>query len=226
MSNLIESILIGELHDASDIFESKMEEIKAKKLFEAKRQVAAKMNEIFGGMTKDEIQKRKDMGYRKAADVLGEPKPLPLLVKLKKSKADDKKKKVSEETLDELSMNDVAYGVGYAGGKAIKAGFNAAKTVKVASRLVKHAFRKKAAQQKATQQTKDNSPFPKDMHRTQASSSEKSKVGVIQQNINTALGRKANYVKPEDEKGGGVGKAVRAGAIGAAKVAKAAFSLV
>ncbi len=86
--HLIESIISDDLLQANDIFEAKLNEIRARKMYEMKRMY---QSEAFGGLTKDEIEARKKAGYKKAADVLGDPRegrkvkiPLPDMKKEKK----------------------------------------------------------------------------------------------------------------------------------------------
>ena len=98
MSNLIESILSEDFVSASELFESRMEQIAEQKLLEAKKQIQA---EAVGGLTKAEIEARKKAGYKKASDVLGDPREKNKSDKLNPG-AKIVKKKVSEETLDEI----------------------------------------------------------------------------------------------------------------------------
>ena len=83
---LLESIINKDYVNAQSIFESKLNDIRDQKLYEEKRRLAAQMDEVFGGMTKKEIDDRRAMGYQKASDVLGDPsKPLPRLTKRKEA---------------------------------------------------------------------------------------------------------------------------------------------
>ena len=203
MSALLESILNGDYVSANEIFEQKMVELQEKKLIEVKKQIQAEMF----GMTKAEIEAKKKAGYRKAADVLGDPRDIKIepLVKTKKIK----KKKVSEETLDEIKLpGDVA------GSLSRKV---AAKTIKLGRKYLGKDFSKRylksrTAEVEASKQEKEKqSAFPQDMHDTQ-SSAEKERPGRLARNLNTLMGRKPGYVKPEksdDEKGGRVGWALR-----------------
>lgn len=74
MKNLVESILNNDLVSANDIFESRLEEIMESKLYEAKRRVAADMNEALGGLSLAQIQARKELGWKKASDVYPDPR--------------------------------------------------------------------------------------------------------------------------------------------------------
>lgn len=68
MTNLVENILSGNLTEANELFESRIDEIMECKLYEEKRRVAAKLDEAFGGKEPAELRKK---GYRRAIDVLG-----------------------------------------------------------------------------------------------------------------------------------------------------------
>lgn len=68
MSNLIEHILNEDYVSANELFESHMEQIAERKLFEAKRSLAAQMDEVMGRQSVDALRAK---GYRKATDVLG-----------------------------------------------------------------------------------------------------------------------------------------------------------
>jgi hypothetical protein len=96
---LVESILSKNMLEANDIFEAKLKDIREKKMYEMKRMFQA---EVFGGLTPAEIEARKKAGYRKAADVLGDPRakrkikiPLPDM---------KKEKKIAEDALDEAGL--------------------------------------------------------------------------------------------------------------------------
>jgi len=97
---LIESIVSNNMLEANDMVEAKLAEIRERKIYEMKRMFAAKMDEAFGGLTNAEIEARKKAGYKKASEVLGDPRD-------KKSEklnpgAKILKKKVAEQTLDEI----------------------------------------------------------------------------------------------------------------------------
>lgn len=215
---LVESIIDKNFVLAESHFNDRLSAIMEKKLYEKKRQVAADMDEAFGGLTKKEIEDRKKKGYVKASDVLQDPRDIKIPMRKKESA---KRKKVSEEALDELSVGDVAKGVGHVAGKAIKTAGDVGYRVKRTYRLL----RMKRHQAQSQQPTGDE-----DLRKTFGVErpEDKKRPGVIGRNLNTLMGRKPGYVKPEtpeDEKGGNVGKAVRTGAKAGAKVAKAAFSL-
>lgn len=99
MSKLIESIASGDFVSANKLFEQRIEQIAEKKLYESKRMI---QSEAFGKLTKQEIEDRKKAGYRKAADVLGDPSrhKMKPLVKLKKKIV----KTVKEDALDEIKL--------------------------------------------------------------------------------------------------------------------------
>ncbi len=64
-----------------------------KKLYEKKRMVAADMNEALGGLSPEEIASRKKAGYRKAADVYGDPREAPATPKRKAPPKTERKPK-------------------------------------------------------------------------------------------------------------------------------------
>ena len=97
MSELITKILSEDYVSATELFESRMRELAEMKTIEMKKQLQA---EAVGGLTKDEIEARKKAGYRKAADVLGDPwdRKLPAIG------SDKKKKKVRKKKIDEAGL--------------------------------------------------------------------------------------------------------------------------
>lgn len=192
MSQLLEHILNGDYASANDLFEERMVELQEKKLYEAKQMVAADMNESVGILkfSKADIEAKRAAGYRKATDVLGDPsaKKMKPLVKLKK------KKKVSEETLDEAGLAATSW---------------RAKLYRTGLRAIRDVEREKAAaagteadRQAADLRRSHGVERPED----------KKRPGIIRRNVNTLMGRKPGYVKPEtpdDEKGGRAGKVLR-----------------
>ena len=85
--------------EANAVFEAKIAEIMERKMYEMKRMMQA---EVFGGLTPAEIDARKKAGYRKAADVLGDPRAK---IKKKIPLPDMKKeKRIGEEALDEAGL--------------------------------------------------------------------------------------------------------------------------
>jgi hypothetical protein len=83
MSQLLESILDKNFVLAESLFQERINTIMEKKLYEKKRMVAADMNEALGGLSPEEIASRKKSGYRKASDVLGDPREAPATPKRK-----------------------------------------------------------------------------------------------------------------------------------------------
>lgn len=72
MSELLEHILNGDYVSANELFEERMVNLQEKKLYEAKRIVAAELNEVHGGKLPSEV--RAAPGYRgRASDILGDP---------------------------------------------------------------------------------------------------------------------------------------------------------
>ena len=113
--------------EANDMVEAKLAEIRERKIYEMKRMFAAKMHEGVGGLTNAEIEARKKAGYKRASEVLGDPRKEQLSAATKRyreEKASEKKKeekkswfpkidmkkekKISEETLDEAGLGDAA----------------------------------------------------------------------------------------------------------------------
>jgi hypothetical protein len=99
MNNLIENILNGDYVSANELFESHMEEIAERKLFEAKRAYAAQMDEAMGGMSREDFERRKKAGFMKASDYFEALKAAKEIER--KAKSDitpvvTKKKKISE----------------------------------------------------------------------------------------------------------------------------------
>lgn len=99
MNDLIESIASNDLVSAKEIFEERMNIIREKKLYEKKRCIASEIYEASGGgMTKAEFDYRRNvLKYKKASDVLQDPRDVKLPLHgsaVKKPKG--KKKKISE----------------------------------------------------------------------------------------------------------------------------------
>ena len=167
MSRLIESIHRKDFVKAHYIFEDRMNIIVEKKLYEEKRRIAADMNEAYGGMTRSEYEERKKAGYRKATDVLGDPSKIKIkpLVKVKK------KKKISEESLDEAGLAPTGVGKLYRAG--LKAGGSigaAAGEVYSAAKGAKHKFdvlRRYTRMKTNSSKPSSQSPFPQSMFQTQ-----------------------------------------------------------
>lgn len=209
---LVEAIINGDLVNAQDIFEQRLNDIREGKLYEEKRRLAA-LDEIFGGMTKKDVEDRRERGYKRASEVLGDPtRKLKPLVKLKPVK----KKKVTEETLDEAGLAPTRVGKVYRAARyaqgAIKnpkaAAAVAGERLKAAGRIIRNQMAKKSAEKAQS----SDSPFPQGMHQTQTSTDTLKRPGRLQRNINTLMGREPGYIKPEktpEQKGGRAGKAIR-----------------
>lgn len=196
---LIESIVAGDMIEANDMVEATLAQIRERKLYEMKRMFAAKMDEVFGGLSPEDIALRKKAGYRKAADVLGDPwdkrkKKIQLPDKDKPSLPDMKKeKRIGEETLDEAGL-----------GAAARLAHDPSWTPELRS-----GFRAALAKRRE--------------NRRQQSSADYQRPGLIKRNINTAMGRDPGYVDkrtPEEKmmkKGGRVGKVARGTVKGVAR---------
>ena len=68
MTNLVEHIISGNLVEANELFETRINDIRECKLYEEKRRVGAMLDEVLGGRDPAELRKK---GYRRAIDVLG-----------------------------------------------------------------------------------------------------------------------------------------------------------
>lgn len=199
MDKLVEKILKNELVSATEIFEERMATIAEKKLYEAKRSIAANIDEALGGMTRAEIEAKKKAGYRKAADVLSDPRDIKIepLVKTKK-------KAVKEETLDEAGL-----------AAATKAARELAKSP-IKKKLFRTAMQLKRMGGKPIKPARRAADQDQDLRKTFGVERPEDNKGPgrVQRNINTLMGREPGY-KPEpktpEQKGGRVGKVVRAG---------------
>lgn len=190
MRQLVENIVSDNLVTASRIFESRLDEIVEKKLYEKKKQMQA---EAFGGMSKDEIQARKDAGYIKASDYFDAMNRLKNIQKKASGQSEPKKtkKKLKEAFVSPEELKKRAASARERLTGQVKKTFSAFRT--------RH--------QKAT----DDSPFPSGMHQTQTSS----QPGRLQRNINTLLGREPDYTAADRDpvkQGGRVGRAIRGAA--------------
>ena len=206
MSNLIENIVNNDLVKAKKIFETRMNEIRDQKLYEAKRCLAADMNEGVGGLTAAQIQARKEMGWRKASEVLPDPRDVKLKIPKKKKVA--KKKKLGEDTSSFRS--DV---------EAEKLRLQKKYPDRISAGKEGQPFKKKPEPEeqptpstqkiRAKRDTGLKKVFPKGKSTTD---SDYKKPGIIKRNWNTLMGRQPGYVaggKSDQEKGGTGGKIVR-----------------
>lgn len=71
---LVESIIDKDFVLAESHFNDRLSSIMEKKLYERKRQAAADMNEVFGGLSLAQIQARKELGWPRASEVYGDPR--------------------------------------------------------------------------------------------------------------------------------------------------------
>ena len=193
MKDLLENILSENYVNAHDSFNSRMLEIVERKLYEHKRMM---QSEAFGMLkfTKDEIEAKKKAGFRKASDVLGDPAKTNLSAATKKYRKSAKRKEVSEEQIDEAGLAATTW---------------RAKLYKKSLRAIRDVEREKAAAA-GTDAERQSADLRKSFGVERPE--DKKRPGRLQRNINTMMGRKPGYVKPEtsdDEKGGRVGKVVR-----------------
>lgn len=204
---IIESIVAGDMIEANDMVEATLAQIRERKLYEMKRMFAAKMDEVFGGLTPEQIAQRKKAGWKKATDVLGDPwasrkKKLPIPLPDMK-----KEKKITESVLDEA-------GLGW--GAQAAHGMSAAKrTAFKAIRKIDKESRRKAAEPIVAKRKAAPEPKEPKVGSTRP--------GMIKRNINTLQGREPGYVDtrtPEEKlktKGGRGGKLVRGTVKGVAR---------
>jgi len=205
--------------EANDMVEAKLAEIRERKIYEMKRMFAAKMHEAAGGgISKAELEAKRQAGYVPAHQKLGDPRKEQLSDATKKyreeRKAEKKKeekkswfpkidmkkeKKISEETLDEAGLGDAARIVRSLSPEQ-KRLFKSGKKGNILAAL---KFRRSvAANKKASEEPKDQEP-------------EYKRPGMIKRNINTLMGREPGYVDnrtPEEKlqsKGGRIGKVGR-----------------
>lgn len=101
MSELVYHILNENYVKASNVFEDRLNSILEQKLVEMKKCIQA---EGVGGLTAAQIQARKELGWKKAADVLGDPRDEPLPSITPKHKPPVKKRKKLKE---DISRSDV-----------------------------------------------------------------------------------------------------------------------
>ena len=97
MNDLLEHIFSENYVSAGDLFESRLNEILEKKLYEMKKDIQA---EAFGGMTKADIEARRKAGYVRASEVLPDPYDYEPEMKPKKKTVSvrrGRKKKLSED---------------------------------------------------------------------------------------------------------------------------------
>ena len=194
---LVESIISNNMLEANDMVEAKLAEIREKKIYEMKRMFAAKMYEGVGGLTKAEIEARKKAGYRKASEVLGDPRKGTTLIpghkfekvgKVKSPKRKSifdidmsKEKKISEETLDEAGLGDAAKIVHSLSDKE-KALFKAGKKGSILSAL---RFRRAMSQKQAQAAKEAETAQSKTVD-----APEEKKDGVIRKAVKSVVGSK------------------------------------
>lgn len=182
-----------------------------KKLYEKKRMVAADMNEALGGLTRKEIEDRKKAGYKKASDVLPDPRDIkikPLVTVKKKVK---EAVEVQPDPEGRVRGGKAKRGLSPIQRRMARIGLGAIRTIEK---------QKKAAQTSGWsglhQQTPSASQEPKRRKAEPATEPKKTempeKTPWVRRNVNTALGRDPDY-DPKDPKnqsrGGRAGRAVR-----------------
>lgn len=168
---LIETIINGDYVSANELFEERLTIIRERKLYEEKRRLAAKLDEIFGGMSKAEIDARRAAGYRKATEVLGDPdtktKLSPAAKKYRESLKKKEKGKVAEETIDEAGLAPTEMGKLYR--QFIKAsGITYKGATGKAQQQTANPFPAGMGKSSTPTSFPTKSPFPKSMHQTQS----------------------------------------------------------
>lgn len=83
--------------EANDMVEAKLAEIRERKMYEMKRMFAAKMEEGVGGLTLAQVQARKELGWKRASEVLPDPRESRSGSTTFHSKPKKAKKKLKEE---------------------------------------------------------------------------------------------------------------------------------
>ncbi len=184
--------------EANDILEAKLAEIREKKMYEMKRMFAAKMYEGVGGLTKAEVEARIKAGYRKASDVLGDPrkdtKTIPghkfeKVGKVKPPKRRSvfdidmsKEKKINEDTIDEDTMSDAARIMDTLRSKSIRGS-------------ISRAYLKKLRRSKSSYDPlKQAEKFAKNKPEPEKETSTYKRPGMLKRNINTLMGREPGHV--------------------------------
>ena len=188
---LVESVLSGNMLEANDMVEARLAEIREKKMYEMKRMYAA---ESVGGLTKAEIEARRKAGYKKASEVLGDPRKGTTSIPGHTFKK--VKKKVVEESLDEDTMANVVKMMNTLRSKGIRGRIGRATLKRVRGRESTYDPLKQAERKKEKEKE-----------------TEYQRPGMLKRNVNTLMGREPDY-KSEPSKGGRVGKVVRGAVVG------------
>ena len=208
--------------EANDMVEAKLAEIRERKIYEMKRMFAAKMHEGVGGLTNAEIEARKKAGYKKASDVLGDPRKETKTIeghsfkkvgKVKPPKQRSvfdidmsKEKKISEDTIDEDTMANAARIMDTLRSRGIKGNISRAS--------LKRLRKSKSSYDPLKQAEKFAKNKPEQSEPEKETSTYK-RPGMLKRNINTLMGHEPGHVDtrtPEEKlysKGGRGGKAAR-----------------
>ncbi len=236
---IIESIVAGDMIEANDMVEATLAQIRERKLYEMKRMFAAKMDEVFGGLSPEEIAQRKKAGYRKASDVLGDPAKEKM-----KAIPGHKFKKVKKKVAEAVDVQPDPQGKVRGGsGKSTKGSFKrkaaatairaVRKTARAAGTVGGEVAGRVSAARDIWKKYKAQKAQPSDADYARAAGAEPShskadaasskRPNMLQRNINTLRGREPGYVDtrtPEEKlktKGGKVGKVVRGTVKGVAR---------
>lgn len=217
--------------EANDMVEAKLAEIRERKIYEMKRMFAAKMHEGVGGLTKAEVEARKKAGYKKASDVLGDPRKEMTPI------AGHHFKKVKKKVVEAVEVQPDPEGrIRGGSGKVQKGTFKrkaAAVAVKgirktarvvgaVAGKAAVGASRAKAAYDAYKELRASAKPSDDDYRKAAGAepsqpkaTSNSQRPGIIKRNINTFMGREPGHVddrSPEEktrQRGGTAGKIAR-----------------
>ena len=235
---LIESIVSNNMLEANDMVEAKLAEIRERKMYEMKRMFAANMHEVVGGLTKAEIEARRKAGYKRASEVLGDPRdketkrmnPSAKLVKKKVVEAVDVqpdpegKVRGGEQKVGNMPKGTFKRKAAAVAVKGIRktarvAGAVAGKAAVGAERAKSayNAYKELRAASKASGKSSDadyaKAAGAEPSHPKSVSSNKRP--GIVKRNINTLMGREPGHVDdrtPEEKlraKGGRAGKAAR-----------------
>ena len=205
--------------EANDMVEAKLAEIRERKMYEMKRMYAARMDEIFGALTKADIEARRKSGYKKASEILGDPREKERKSPRINPGAKILKKKVSEAVDVEPDPEGRVRGGEPKSGKPVKGTFKrkaAAVAVKgirktarvagaVAGKAAVGAERAKAAYNayKELRSASKASGKSSDVDYAKAAGAEPShpksvssnkRPGIVKRNINTLMGREPGHV--------------------------------
>lgn len=206
MSDLVEHILSENYVEAANVFEDRLDAILEQKLVEMKKCIQAEA--AGGGMSKAEFDARRRLGWKPAKEVLPDPRDYVTKIKPKKPSVRKRKKIEEDHEADVQAAMAKLEKDKHPGLKAIHQYTPADIT------------RRKHAQQQV-HQLLPSAPVAPEKKKDKKDKKDKfwdkyKRPGMIKRNINTLMGRAPGHVddrtekEKEYEKGGKLGKAVRA----------------